>query len=62
MSLGNSFNGKILDNRSHRFLANNRSMDIGALFLYPSVCNRIHRSHEEYQLVIDSKLILKVKY
>jgi hypothetical protein len=36
-------------------------MDIGDLYLCHSVGNRINRSHKEYQLVIDSKLITKVK-
>jgi hypothetical protein len=37
-------------------------MDIGDLFLCHCVDNRINRSDEEFQLVIDSKLIIKVKY
>jgi hypothetical protein len=44
MGLEIHLNGKLFDNRSHRFLANNRSMDIGDLFLCHCVDNRINRS------------------
>ena len=44
------------------FLDSNRCLDIRDLYLCHSVGNRINRSHKEYQLVIDSKLITKVKY